>query len=59
VAEFLDARSVFFDESHDVLQLMDVTRPDEHNIQGRTRLWFFLRGHRLAPQPPGVPTPVQ
>jgi hypothetical protein len=43
LAEFLDARSVFFDESHDVLQLMDVTRPDEYNIQARTRLWFFLR----------------
>jgi hypothetical protein len=46
LAEFLEARSVFFDESHDVLQLMDVTRPDEHNIQARTRLWFFLRGHQ-------------
>ena len=43
LAEFLDARSVFFDESPDVLQLMDLTRPDEHNIQARTRLWFFLR----------------
>ena len=46
LAEFLDARSVFFDESHDVLQLMDVTRPDEHNIQARTRPWFLLRGHQ-------------
>jgi hypothetical protein len=46
LAEFLDARSVFFDESHDVLQLMDVARPDEHNIQARKRLWFFLRGHQ-------------
>jgi len=28
LAEFLESRSVFFDESHEVLQLMYVTRPD-------------------------------
>jgi hypothetical protein len=46
LTEFLDARSVFFDESHEVLQLMDVTRSDEHSIQARTRLRFFLRRHQ-------------
>ena len=45
LAEFLEARSVFFDESHEVLQLMDVTRTDEGSIQARTRLRFFLRRH--------------
>jgi hypothetical protein len=45
LAEFLDARSVFFDESHEVLQLIDVTRLDEENIEARTRLRFFLRRH--------------
>jgi hypothetical protein len=45
LAEFLDARSVFFDESHDVLQLINVTSPDAHTIQAQTRLRFFLRRH--------------
>jgi uncharacterized protein YndB with AHSA1/START domain len=45
LTEFLDARSVFFDESHDVLQLINVTSPDEHTIQAQTRLRFFLRRH--------------
>jgi hypothetical protein len=45
LAEFLDARSVFFDESHEVLQLINVTRTDDHNIQAQTRLRFFLRRH--------------
>jgi hypothetical protein len=45
LAEFLEARSVFFDESHEVLQLIDVTRTDEGSIQARTRLRFFLRRH--------------
>ena len=46
MTEFLDARSVFFDESHDVLQLSNVTGPDEHTIQAQTRLRFFLRRHQ-------------
>jgi hypothetical protein len=50
LTEFLDARSVFFDESHDVLQLINVTSPDEHTIQAQTRLRFFLRRHE-----PGAP----
>ena len=45
LAEFLQARSVFFDESHDVLQLIGVTKLDENTIQARTRLRFFLRRH--------------
>jgi hypothetical protein len=46
LAEFLCARSVFFDESHDVLQVIDVSRLDGHNIQAQTRLRFFLRRHQ-------------
>jgi hypothetical protein len=46
LVEFLDARSVFFDESHEVLQVIDVARSDENNIQAQTRLRFFLRSHR-------------
>ena len=45
LADFLDARSVFFDESHEVLQLIDVTSLDGNSIQARTRLRFFLRRH--------------
>jgi hypothetical protein len=45
LAEFLDARSVFFDESHDVLQLISVTSPAEDTIQAEPRLRFFLRRH--------------
>ena len=45
LADFLDARSVFFDESHEVLQLMDVMNLDGNSIQARTRLRFFLRRH--------------
>jgi hypothetical protein len=45
LAEFLGARSVFFDESHDVLQLISVTSPDDHTIQAQTRLRSFLRRH--------------
>jgi hypothetical protein len=41
LTDFLEARSVFFDESHEILQVMDVARSDEHNIQARTRLRFF------------------
>jgi hypothetical protein len=37
---------MFFDESHDVLQLINVTRADEHSIQAQTRLRFFLRRHQ-------------
>src|SRR5262245_58563883 len=43
LAAFLAARSVFFDESHEVLQLMDIVQPATDTIQARTRLRFFLR----------------
>jgi hypothetical protein len=45
LTEVLGARSVFFDESHDVLELINVTNPDVHTIQAQTRLRFFLRRH--------------
>ena len=45
LAEFLDARSVFFDEAHEVLQLIHVESPDAQTIQARTRVRFFLRRH--------------
>ncbi|MHA6793855.1 hypothetical protein ACVGVM_10145 [Pseudonocardia bannensis] len=44
-AAFLDARSVFFDESHELLQLIDTTCPGTGIITVRTRLRFFLRRH--------------
>ena len=50
LAAFLAARSVFFDESHEILQLMDITQPDADTIRARTRLRFFLR--RREPQAP-------
>ena len=40
---FLAARSVFFDESHELLQLMDIGQPAANTIRARTRLRFFLR----------------
>jgi|SRR5262249_5141030 len=43
LAAFLAARSVFFDESHEILQVMDITQPDPDTIRTRTRLRFFLR----------------
>jgi hypothetical protein len=46
LAEFLDARSKFFDESHEVLQVMNVIGPDERTIHAQTRLRFFLRRHQ-------------
>jgi hypothetical protein len=48
LAAFLAERSVFFDESHEVLQLMDIAQPTPDTIQARTRLRFFLR--RREPQ---------
>src|SRR5262249_42951341 len=44
-AEFLEARSVLFDESHEVLQLKNVATQDGKTIQARPRLRFFLRRH--------------
>ena len=43
LAKFLADRSVFFDESHEILQLMDVAQPDPDAISARSRLRFFLR----------------
>ena len=48
LAAFLADRSVFFDESHEILQLMDITQPALDTISVRTRLRFFLR--RREPQ---------
>ncbi|HKA95357.1 MAG TPA: hypothetical protein VKD66_03750 [Streptosporangiaceae bacterium] len=48
LAAFLADRSVFFDESHEILQLMDITQPAPDAISARTRLRFFLR--RREPQ---------
>jgi hypothetical protein len=48
LAAFLADRSVFFDESHEILQLMDITQPAPDTIVVRTRLRFFLR--RREPQ---------
>ncbi len=45
LAAFLADRSVFFDESHKILQLMDITQPAPETISVRTRLRFFLRRH--------------
>jgi hypothetical protein len=45
LAAFLLDRSVFFDESHEILQLMDITQPAPGTISARTRLRFFLRRH--------------
>ena len=45
LAAFLADRSVFFDESHEILQLMDITQPAPETISARTRLRFFLRRH--------------
>ena len=43
LAAFLADRSVFFDESHDILQLMDISEPAPDTVSARTRLRFFLR----------------
>ncbi|MGY1609517.1 MULTISPECIES: hypothetical protein [unclassified Geodermatophilus] len=43
LADFLSTRAVFFDESHEILQLMDVEKTAEDVIRARTRLRFSLR----------------
>jgi hypothetical protein len=43
LAEFLSARSVFFDESHELLQILEVGRQADGRVRARTRLRFFLR----------------
>ncbi|MGY1786556.1 hypothetical protein [Geodermatophilus sp. SYSU D00698] len=43
LADFLASRSVFFDESHEVLQVMDARRTSEDELTARTRLRFSLR----------------
>jgi hypothetical protein len=53
LAAFLADRSVFFDESHEILQLMDITQPAPETISARTRLRFFLRRHEPPPPPRG------
>ena len=44
LAEFLSARSVFFDESHELLQILEVGRQEDGRVLARTRL-------RLSPPP--------
>src|SRR5262245_25517299 len=44
LAQFLSARSVFFDESHELLQILEVGRQAAGRVRPRTRLRFFLRG---------------
>ncbi|MFF3328658.1 hypothetical protein ACFYWX_03700 [Streptomyces sp. NPDC002888] len=46
--DFLQARSVFFDESHEILQILDVRREGPEALTARTRLRFFLRGREDA-----------
>src|SRR5262245_47249882 len=41
--EFLSARSVFFDESHELLQILEVGPEADGRVRARTRLRFFLR----------------
>src|SRR5262245_18489241 len=48
LAAFLADRSVVFDESHEILQLIHITQPARDAISARTRLRFFLR--RREPQ---------
>jgi hypothetical protein len=56
LAAFLADRSVFFDESHEILQLMDIIQPAPETISARTRLRFFLRRHEpRGVQRPGFP----
>ena len=43
LADFLRTRAVFFDESHEILQLMDVERTSPDRIRARSRLRFSLR----------------
>jgi hypothetical protein len=45
--DFLSARSVFFDESHELLQIFEVALEADGRVRARTRLRFFLR--RLEP----------
>ncbi|MER5968224.1 hypothetical protein ABT112_00500 [Streptomyces sp. NPDC002055] len=42
--DFLEARSVFFDESHEILQILGARESPRGSLHARTRLRFFLRG---------------
>jgi hypothetical protein len=46
--EFLTARSVFFDESHQLLQILEIKREADGRISARTRLRFFLRSREAG-----------
>jgi hypothetical protein len=41
--DFIAARSVFFDEDHDLLQILEVGAADGGRVRARTRLRFSLR----------------
>jgi hypothetical protein len=60
--DFLSARSVFFDESHQLLQIFEVALEADGRVRARTRLRFFLRrlepalhGVRSTPAMPSIP----
>ncbi|MFG2878960.1 hypothetical protein ACGFYU_28825 [Streptomyces sp. NPDC048337] len=46
--DFLRERSVFFDESHEILQILDIHREAPGSLTARTRLRFFLRGRETG-----------
>ena len=50
LAEFLEARSEFFDESHDVLQLIDVPVPMSTTSRPGRASGSFCGGINLGPQ---------
>jgi hypothetical protein len=41
--DFISSRSVFFDEDHDLVQILEVGPADGGRVRARTRLRFFLR----------------
>jgi hypothetical protein len=58
--DFLSARAVFFDESHQLLQIFEVALEADGRVRARTRLRFFLRrlelhGVRSTPAMPSIP----
>ncbi|MGP4003480.1 hypothetical protein [Streptomyces sp. 8N706] len=42
--DFLQVRSVFFDESHEIVQILGARESPRGSIDARTRVRFFLRG---------------
>jgi hypothetical protein len=48
--DFLQQREGFFDEHHEVKEILDLTAPPDGDVQVKTRLEFFLRRWE-APSP--------